>query len=63
MGLSYKDSAILLGLLEKHFGKDKAKEFVLDVIRHELGQKPAQETWQRVLEILNVGLEKVKGKP
>lgn len=61
MGLSFRDAATMLALLEAHMGGDKAKveHFVREALEKKLGGKGTKETWGRMLELL----EESKPKP
>lgn len=61
MGLSFRDAAMMLAMLEAHMDGDKAKveHFVREALSQKLGGKGTKETWQRMLELL----EESKPKP
>lgn len=54
MGLSFRDAATLLAMLEGHMGGDKAKveHFIREAVEKKIGGKGSKETWHRMLELL-----------
>lgn len=61
MGLSFRDAATMLAMLEGHMGGDKAKveHFIREALAKEIGGKGTKETWKRMLELLEDSKAKI----
>ena len=58
MGLSYRDAAEFLALLERYLDPQKVEELIKEAKAKQIGAKGSKQTWDRIAHFLNMRKQK-----